>query len=320
MDEDGYLQPEDLDSLGELHLPESLISEAVTELQSLDPPGVGARSLSECLVLQLQRAGADALAVSIASRFLTDLGRRHYGCIAKSLGVSVEAVQAAEKVIAALEPHPGRAFQSADTAPVYIQPDVFIVELDGVWKVVLNDYYLPKLSLSNYYMNLLKESDETETRTYLREKLRQAKWLLNSLERRGATLRQCAEVILQAQQPFFTGESLELAPMQITALASELGVHPSTISRTARGKYLQCRQGTYPLRYFFNLAVGDDGLSRQAVKQKLLELVRQENPQHPLSDQKLMEQLNALGAQVARRTVAKYRMELGLGSSSARRR
>lgn len=320
VDEDGYLQPEDLDSLEALHLPEPLVSEALMELQSLEPAGVGARNLSECLTLQLRRVCASETAVAIASRFLPELGRHQFAAIARSLCVSVDAVQAAEKVISALDPHPGRAFQSVDTTPTYIQPDVFIVELDGVWQVVLNDYYLPKVSISSYYEKLLKESDEADTKAYLREKMKQAKWLLDSLERRGATLRHCAEAILEAQRPFFMGKTSELAPMQITALAAELGVHPSTISRTARGKYLQCRQGTYPLRYFFNLSVGEDGPSRQAVKQQILELVRQENPKHPLSDQKLVELLQASGTVVARRTVAKYRMELGLGSSTARRR
>ena len=148
--------------------------------------------------------------------------------------------------------------------------------------------------------------------------MQQAKWLLNSLERRGSTLRRCADAILEAQRPFFTGETTELAPMGLSSLADALELHPSTVSRATRGKYLQCRQGTYPLRYFFSRAVGG-GPSRQAIKQKLLVLVRNEDPRHPLSDQALCQLLSSGGVAIARRTVAKYRMELGIGSSTVRK-
>ena len=233
--------------------------------------------------------------------------------------LTVEEIQAAEKVIASLEPHPGQAFQPAEPT-VYVRPDIFIVELDGQLQAVLNEYYLPRVSISDYYARLLKESDEQETREYLRQKMQQAKWLLNSLERRGSTLRACADAILEAQRPFFAGETNELSPMSLSSLAEALGVHPSTISRATRGKFLQCRQGTYPLRYFFSRAIGDQGPSQQAVKRKLLELVRGEDPQRPFSDQRLCQLLSAQGIQVARRTVAKYRIELGIQSSTARKR
>ena len=205
------------------------------------------------------------------------------------------------------------------TATVYVRPDVFIVELDGELRAVLNEYYLPQISVSDYYVRLLRESDEPETRDYLRQKLQQAKWLLNSLERRGGTLRRCANAILEAQRPFFTGQTTALAPMSLSTLADTLGLHPSTISRAVRGKYLQCRQGTYPLRYFFSRAVTEQGPSRQAVQQKLLALLASEDPCHPLSDQRLCRLLAEDGMEVARRTVAKYRMELGVGSSAARK-
>jgi RNA polymerase sigma-54 factor len=320
VDEDGYLAQEDLDGLLELKIPQTLIDQALETVQSLDPSGVGARDLSECLLLQLARQQNISPAVlDIAARFLPELGRKHYGPICRALGLTVEDVQTAEKVIAALDPHPGQAFQPAEPT-VYVRPDVFIVELDGKLRAVLNEYYLPRISISGYYTKLLKESDEKDTKTYLREKLQQAKWLLNSLDRRGVTLRRCADSILAAQRPFFTGETTELAPMSLSSLADALHLHPSTISRTTRGKYLQCRQGTYPLRYFFNRAVGAQGPSRQAVKQKLLALVRSEDPRHPLSDQTLCRLLSADGTEVARRTVTKYRLELGIGSSTARKR
>lgn len=319
VDEDGYLAPEDLDGLTELKIPLSLISEALETLQSLDPAGVGARSLSECLLLQLARQEHVSPAVmDITARFLPELGKKHYGPICRELGLTMEEVRAAEKVISGLDPHPGRAFQPAEPT-VYVRPDVFIVELDGELRAVLNEYYLPQISVSDYYVRLLRESDEPETRDYLRQKLQQAKWLLNSLERRGGTLRRCADAILEAQRPFFTGQTTALAPMSLSTLADALGLHASTISRAVRGKYLQCRQGTYPLRYFFSRAVTEQGPSRQAVQQKLLALLASEDPCHPLSDQRLCRLLAEDGMEVARRTVAKYRMELGVGSSAARK-
>ena len=319
VDEDGYLAPEDLDGLTELKIPLSLISEALETLQSLDPAGVGARSLSECLLLQLARQEHVSPAVmDITARFLPELGKKHYGPICRELGLTMEEVRAAEKVISGLDPHPGRAFQPAEPT-VYVRPDVFIVELDGELRAVLNEYYLPQISVSDYYVRLLRESDEPETRDYLLQKLQQAKWLLNSLERRGGTLRRCADAILEAQRPFFTGQTTALAPMSLSTLADTLGLHPSTISRAVRGKYLQCRQGTYPLRYFFSRAVTEQGPSRQAVQQKLLALLASEDPCHPLSDQRLCRLLAEDGMEVARRTVAKYRMELGVGSSAARK-
>lgn len=320
VDEDGYLDAGDLDGLRELRLPEPLIGQALETVQSLDPAGVGARNLSECLLLQLARLEhVPPAAMDIAARFLPELGRKHYGPIARGLGLSIAEIREAERVIAALEPHPGRAFQPAEAA-VYVRPDVFIVELDGVLTAVLNEYYLPRVSISSYYTRLLKDSDEKETRDYLRQKMQQAKWLLTSLERRGSTLRRCAAAILEAQRPFFAGETAELAPMSLLSLSESLGLHPSTISRAVRDKYLQCRQGTYPLRYFFNRRLGEQGPSRQAVKQRLLALVRGEDPRRPLSDQRLCELLAEEDIHVARRTVTKYRMELRLPASSARRR
>lgn len=320
VDEDGYLAQEDLDNLQDLKLPQDLIDKALETIQQLEPAGVCARSLSECLLLQLARRKDIPAAVSqIALRFLPELSRKHYGPICRELGITIAEIQEAEVIIASLEPHPGRAFQPAEPA-IYVRPDVFVLEEDGVWKAILNEYYLPRVSISSYYARLLKESDEQDTREYLRQKMQQARWLLNSLERRGSTLRRCAEAILDAQHLFFTGESTVLTPMSLSSLAEKLELHPSTISRATHGKYLQCKQGTYPLRYFFSRSVGgEQGPSQQAVKHTILTLVKGEDPLHPLSDQKLCSLLAEDGIQVARRTVAKYRLELGIGSSTARK-
>ena len=319
VDEDGYLTQEDLDSIADLKIPQELTDRALETLQTLEPAGVCARDLPECLLLQLKRMkDLPPATEEIAARFLPELGRKHYGPISRELGLSIPQIQAAEEVIATLEPHPGRSFQPAEPT-VYVRPDVFILEEEGEWKAVLNEYYLPRISVSTYYARLLKESDEQETKEYLRQKMQQAKWLMNSLERRGSTLRQCANAVLEAQLPFFRGDTTALTPMSLSSLAERLEVHPSTISRATHGKFLQCKQGTFALRYFFSRSVGEQGPSQQAVKQKLAILVKNEDRKHPLSDQKLCTLLAQDGIELARRTVAKYRMELGIGSSTARK-
>lgn len=179
-------------------------------------------------------------AMDIAARFLPELGRRHYGPIVKALGISMAELRIAEKAIAALEPRPGRAFQPQE--PIALaRPDVFVLETDGELQVVLNEFYLPKVSVSSYYSDMSRSVEDQEARAYLKEKLRQAAWLLDSLERRGNTLQRCAQAILNAQQPFFLGQTTELAPMKLTSLAEALELHLSTVSRAVRDKYLQCR-------------------------------------------------------------------------------
>ena len=225
----------------------------------------------------------------------------------------------AEKLISSLDPHPGRAFQSVETVR-YVRPDVFVVETDGELKVILNEYYLPRISINSYYERLLKESPEKETRIYLKDKMQQARRVMYGLETRGSTLYRCAEAILLTQKKFFAGQTKELAPMGLAGLSEELSLHPSTISRATREKYLQCRQGTYPLRYFFSGAVGEEGLSQQAVKHRLLELIQEEPAVKPYSDQRLSDLLSGQGIQIARRTVAKYRIQLGIPSAAVRKR
>lgn len=317
VDEDGYLAQEDLVSLSELKIPSALTQQALATLQSLEPAGVAARDLSECLTLQLKRqTDVPPYVLDIARHHLTDLSRGHYGPIVKALGVTPAQIQDAERRIAALDPRPGGIFQSAEPV-VYVRPDVFVVELDGTLQVVLNEYYLPRISVSSYYATLLKTSNDPDTHAYLTEKMQQAKSLLSSLERRGSTLQRCAQAVLDTQRPFFEGVSRELSPMTLTTLAEVLELHPSTVSRAMRDKYLQCRQGTFPMRFFFSRPVGNS--ARQTVQQRIKALIGQEDPAHPLSDQTLCDLLAEDGITVSRRAVAKYRMVLGIGSSTVRK-
>lgn len=318
VDEDGYLPQEDLDSVAQLRVPQEMVDEALKILQNLEPAGIAARDLPECLLLQLRRQGDDdPVAIAIVQQHLQTLGRGHYGAIARTLRCSERQVRAAAEKITALQPRPGSGFYSREDT-VYVRPDLFVLELDGQWKAVCNEYYLPSLGINSYYEMLLRQSNDEETTNYLREKLRQARWLLQNLERRSSTLQRCADTLVQRQSAFFMGGTTELIPMTLRQLAQELEMHPSTVTRALRGKYLQCRQGTYPLRYFFSGISG--GVSRQAVQQKLLVLLRQEDTARPYSDEKLCALLAEQGVQVARRTVAKYREALHIPPAAKRKR
>ena len=318
VDEDGYLRQEELDSVAELGVPPKMLAEALGILQQLEPAGVAARDLSECLLLQLRRSGEeDPVTLAIVQRYLAPLGRGHYGAIAKELHCNEGRVRAAEKKITALRPKPGSDF-GRNVETVYVRPDVFVLEVDGQWQTICNEYYLPSISVNPYYEQLLRQTDEEETAKYLREKMRQAHTLLRNLERRGNTLQRCADAILHQQLEFFAERTDELLPMTLRRLAQDLQLHPSTVTRALRGKYLQCRRGIYPMRYFFSQETG--GTSRQAVQAKLLHLVKEETPGKPYSDEKLCALLAQQGVTVARRTVAKYREELQIPPAAKRKR
>jgi len=318
VDENGYLPAEELAAVLKMGVPEPLLRRGVALLQTLEPAGVAAEDLADCLTLQLRRRKGDhRLAEQIVNSSLDRLGRRQYGAIARALGVSEREVRAAAEVISALEPRPGRAFGDRYEHTAYVRPDLFVVLLDGKWQVLSNDYYLPRLQLSEQYAALLREGDR-ETKAYLRERLQKAKETLSALEKRQTTLRRCGEVILQHQTAFFTGEGADLQPMSLRQLAQALELHPSTVSRALRDKYLQCARGTYPIRYFFPPPSG--GASRQSVQRRLAELIGGEDPLHPLSDEKLSALLQAQGLRVQRRTVAKYRAQLNIPAASGRKR
>lgn len=318
LDENGWLAQEDLDALAGMNIPDNLIAEALEILQTLEPAGIGARSLSECLLLQLKRQEKDSdLLRELVARFLPNLANKQYGPIRKELNVTTEEIAAAEAIIAALDPYPGRTFQPEEVTR-YLRPDIFVAELDGKLQAILNEYYLPRISISDYYRNLLKSEQDSDTLVYLRQKLQQANGLLNGLERRNNTLQRCADAILARQYGFFAQKTQSLQSMTLVALAEELSLHPSTVSRATRGKYLQCRQGTFPLRYFFSRTLRNSEISVQHIRQRIYALIKDEDPKHPLSDQKLCALLEKEGIYAARRTVAKYRVEMGFGSSVAR--
>ena len=328
LNQNGWLDESVEDLEEELGKPVEEVAKALAAVQSLEPAGVGARNLSECLVLQLQRRHEDSeLAIRIARDYLDPLSKSRYGLIAKSLGVCQEEVRTACDLIRTLNPRPGGGFAARENL-VYINPDLFVVNFPDHFELLTNDYFFPTLNVSSYYCRMLKSTEDNEVKDYLMGKVRQAKWVVHSIEQRRSTLLRCAECILELQEEFFRRGPGHLKPMCLADIAQKVGVHESTVSRTVRDKYLQCASGVYPLSYFFSRSLGapaarpgteENTSSPDFAKALLKKLIGGEDKHKPLSDQKLCERMAREGCELSRRTVAKYRDELGIPSTTGRK-
>ena len=328
LNQNGWLDESVEDLAEELGKPVEEVEKALAAVQSLEPAGVGARNLSECLVLQLQRRHEDSeLAIRIARDYLDPLSKSRYGLIAKSLGVCQEEVRTACDLIRTLNPRPGGGFAARENL-VYINPDLFVVNFPDHFELITNDYFFPDLNISGYYCRMLKSTEDNEVKDYLMGKVRQAKWVVHSIEQRRSTLLRCAECILELQEEFFRRGPGHLKPMCLADIAQKVGVHESTVSRTVRDKYLQCASGVYPLSYFFSRSLGapaarpgteENASSPDFAKALLKKLICGEDKRKPLSDQKLCERMAREGCELSRRTVAKYRDELGIPSTTGRK-
>ena len=290
-----------------------MLEEALAAVQALEPAGIAARSLSECLLIQLRRSGQETpLLTELVSHHLEPLARQQYSPLAHLLHCSKAEVENAAAQIAQLDPHPGRWDAPASEPVQYIQPDAYVLDENGALSVVLNDFYLPHLALSSQYEEMMHSAD-AETASYLRRACKQAQELLSGLSQRGKTLHRCLEAVVSTQAPFFLLSDGVLSPMTRRTLAESLGLNPSTITRALKGKYLQCRRGIYPLSAFFSQPVG--GSSPQEIRTRMVQLLQQEPM---LNDRLLREHLAQEGYQLAQRTVSKYRRQLALPAASKR--
>lgn len=326
LDQNGWLDDSVATVAAHLGVPEAVVAQALAVVQGLEPAGVCARNLSECLVLQLARRGeAGGLAESIAKNYLEPLSKNRYGLIAKETGASPEAVRAACDLIRSLNPRPGGSFASRENL-VYINPDLFVVSFQDHFELLTNDYFFPNLGISSYYCRMMKDTEDGEVKKYLADKVRQAKWVVGSIEQRRSTLMKCAQCLLELQEGFFRRGPGHLAPMSLADIAACVGVHESTVSRAMKDKYLQCSKGVYPLSYFFSRCLGggqstdqSDAASPDFAKALLKKLIAGEDKRRPLSDQKLCERMALEKCVLSRRTVAKYRDELGIASTTGRK-
>lgn len=322
IDNAGYLKTPLADIAQATSAEMKTVEKALKLVQSFDPPGIGARDLRECLLLQIERRNK-------AHSHLAELVERHFDLVArnklpqaaKEMGISMEELNRLMEELHALNPHPASSI-SAET-PVYVVPEV-IVEPDGEeFKVSLNSEHIPRLVISPVYMRMLEDpSLPDETKSYLRQKLASGRLLIRALEERGKTILRIAELIVSMQHDFLRKGTAWLKPMTMQYIAERIGLHETTVSRAVANKYMQTPKGLFEFRFFFSggfRSENGEEISSRGIKEIIRDAVAAEDPAAPLSDSRIMEMLKSRGFEVARRTVAKYREELGIQSSQMRK-
>lgn len=323
LNDHGYLKAPPLEEVAEtLDVTLEQVYQALKVLQELDPIGVGARDLRECLLIQAEFYQAEPLVKQVIEQHLQDLERRRYPQIARAQQVSLDEVYRVTERIRAFEPYPGNAFSSEE--PQYVVPDLRVIFEDGEYRVQTNDEGLPKLKINNYYRRLIRQSKDQEAKQYVAERLNAARALIKSVDQRKQTIVRVMESIIKHQRAFFEEGPEHLKPLVLRTIADDLDLHESTISRVTTNKYVQTPRGLYDFKFFFNSMIQGSGeqtdLASEAVKTKIKRLISDEDPSKPLSDQVITRKLEELGLKIARRTVAKYRESLGILSSSQRKR
>jgi RNA polymerase sigma-54 factor len=323
LNEDGLLQGslEEIASQSGFDL--GNLETVLQKVQAFDPPGVAARDLRECLLLQAQQVySGETLVPKIISNHLGQLAKRNYQAIARELQVSMEEVVRATRLISDLDPKPGRSF-SDENIP-YITPDVYVYKVGDEYVVVLNEDGLPKLRINPYYRDILREQVQSagEAKEYINEKIRSALWLIKSIHQRQRTIYRVAKSIVRFQREFLDKGVAHLRPMVLKDVALDVEMHESTISRVTSNKYIHTPQGIFELKYFFNSSINTargENIASESVKEKIREILSKEDTQKPYSDQELVEILKRQDILIARRTVTKYREMLGVLPSTRRK-
>jgi len=314
LDRDGYVR-DSLEEIAEaLKVDVESVQMALSIVQSLDPPGIGAREMKECLYLQLKRKDAgDSLAAKVVLEAFDDLKACKYDRIRRKFGVSVEDLRHAINEISKLDPRPRTDEAALD--PGYITPDLIVEEVDGDFVVFLNDQGVPRVRINPTYRQILLSDGESEEREFIAKKLKAARWIVQSIENRRRTMVRVMESIVRAQRGFFERGVSALRPLTLQQIADDVSMHESTVSRVTRGKYVQTPRGTFELKYFFSSGIRTrDGqeIASKAVRDAMREIISKENKQKPLSDQKIAEELRRQGFRISRRAVAKYRDQMSI--------
>jgi RNA polymerase sigma-54 factor len=323
LDEDGLLRVplEDVAAMGPW--PIAAVEAALDLVQSFDPPGVAARNLTECLRIQLRVLGLENSPADVMVRdHMKQLQSHQYPEISRQMGLSAEEVAHHLEIIRGLSPRPGNRYSSKRSD--YILPDVFVVKEGEEYKIVLNDDGLPRLRISPTYRRMLdhKEPGSEETRAYVKDKLRSALWLLKSVEQRQRTIYKVAESIVRHQRAFLDHGISHLRPLVLRDVASDIGMHESTVSRVVANKYMHTPRGVYEMRFFFHSGITStmgEAVSSVTIKDRIKKMIEEEDATRPLSDSRIAEVLGAEGLPLARRTVAKYREELRIPPSNLRK-
>jgi RNA polymerase sigma-54 factor len=324
IDDDGFLRSTPEEMALNSGIPQDDFEKMLALIQTFYPAGVGARDLRECLLIQLRRQGKDhTLEYRIVSEHIDDLGRHRFPEIARRMEISVEEAQKAADNIARLNPRPGQVFAAAPQN--YVLPDVIVEKVDGDYQISLNNEQIPHLRISNLYKDIIAagESQTSEVKDYVRDKIRSGKFLIRSIHQRQQTILNIAQQIVSRQRDFLEHGASHLKPMTMAEVAEAVGVHETTVSRAVSGKYMATPRGVFEMKYFFTggyLTASGESLSNTSVKQAVLDLVKHESGSAPLSDHEIVEILSERGIPIARRTVAKYRTELNILPSHMRRK
>ena len=322
IDDRGYLRATVDELAFSTNIPRENIEKVLKVVQSFHPPGVAARDIRECLMLQLERSEkTNTLEYRIISQCMEALGKRRMPEIARATGVSIEEVQEAVERIAMLEPHPGRDFLPENQQ--YVVPEIFVSKTGEEYVVTNNNDQVPHLRISNAYKDIMSQAESSaEVREWIREKIRAGKFLIKSLHQRQETILNIAREIVNRQREFMEKGVSALKPMTMVQVAEVVGVHETTVSRAVSGKYIQTPQGVFEMKYFFTSGIktaSGAGMSNTSVKEIINEMIEKEDPAKPLSDEEIVKQLTEKGIQIARRTVAKYRSELNILPSHLRK-
>jgi RNA polymerase sigma-54 factor len=320
LDEDGYLRAELAEIAERCQVSVEDVERVLAMVQGFDPPGVAARTIQECLLIQLRvDPNPDPVSVEIVEQHFEDLSRRRYPDIARALKLPLDRVMESVEEIMGLEPKPGRRFGGTDTR--YIVPDVVVQKMGGEYVVLLNEDGIPRLRVNALYRSLLRNSSD-DAKQYVEQKLRSAVWLIKSVDQRQRTLRKTTQSIVKFQREFLDKGLPYLRPLSLRDVGEDIGMHESTISRVTTNKYVETPQGLFELKFFFHsgIASGDgEMVSSISVKKMIQDLLANEDPAKPLSDQEVAQILKGRGLVIARRTVAKYREELAILPSHQRR-
>lgn len=326
LSDDGYFNANLVDVAAEAEMELEDAEEVLKIVQNFDPVGVASRNLQECLAIQARfMVPRQPLVEKIIENHLGDLERKNYQAVAKAVGLPLDKVIEAIKLILEFEPKPGRSFHTGDTQ--YITPDIYVYKVAEEFVIVLNEDGMPKLRISPYYKNILASAQKDQNKTtkeYVQDKLRSAVWLIRSIHNRQKTIYKVTDAIVKRQRDFFEKGVQQLKPMILKDVANDIGMHESTISRVTTNKFVHTPVGIFELKYFFNSSInaadGSDALASEAVKEKIRQMVSKEDQKNPLSDQKIVELLRVENIDIARRTVAKYRDMLGILSSGKRKK
>lgn len=321
LDERGYLTEKPENIAASLGTEPEKVERAVEILRSMEPYGVGAKDLRDCLLLQLRDKPDTQLEVQIIQEYLQELGKNQLSRIAEETGRTLDEVKEAKERIRRLNPRPSNYFHTGRFKE-YLIPDIIVVKLKDYFEVLINDTQNARFHISDFYREMEKRVEDEETGAYIRGKIKQAEWLQQCLEQRKVTLLNLGEKIVERQQKFFQNGKGFLEPLTQREVAEEMGVHPSTVSRGIKGKYLQCPWGTYPLSFFFSVGIrGENRKENSAdhIKRCIKQIIDQEEKKKPFSDRLIAEKLQKMGISISRRTVAKYRDSMKIKDALGRK-